>query len=273
MINQSTLKMFQDIESRGTKESEEKLAAINIAAERNAFKQAEENRKAAEAKTQAAANVLAQQQAQYKAGKSAIEAATTKAVTGVEKATTAAQEGLYPWRDAGTDALGQLMEKITAGPGDYTQSPGYEARLAEGQRSIERSAAARGNVLSGAAVKAATRYGQDYATQDYDNFLSRYYESLAPLQGISSQGYGAAQQIGAYGMQGAGQVGNYLTGGAQQVAGLGERSTAAQGQTQLYSGEATAEGKINTSNVLAAQQAAATERDYAYQAWKAGKDF
>lgn len=224
---------------------------ITNRAEEAAEVQAAEVAKAAKDKIIASENVLAQQQVQLAKGTGEIETATA-----------AAQEALNPWREAGTDALGQLTAKIDAGPGDYTQSPGYEARLAEGQRAIERSAAARGNVLSGAAVKAATRYGQDYATTDYDNFLSRYYDSLTPLQNLSGQGYAAANQAGAYGLQ-----------GATQIAQLGESGVNAMGNTQLYGGEAAAEGKINTSNIIAAQQAAANERDYAYQAWKAGKSF
>jgi hypothetical protein len=52
--------------------------------------------------------------------------------------------------------------------------PGYQFRLDEGQKGIERTAAARGGVLSGAAVKAAERFGQDYASNEYGNSFNRY---------------------------------------------------------------------------------------------------
>ncbi|MCK4826846.1 hypothetical protein KA005_64520, partial [bacterium] len=103
-------------------------------------------------------------------------------------ATATARGDLEPWRKAGTDALGQLQTKISAGPGEFEESPGYQFRLGEGQKAIERGAAARGGALSGAAVKAGMRYGQQFATQDYDNFLRRYYESMNPLERMSGQG-------------------------------------------------------------------------------------
>jgi hypothetical protein len=100
---------------------------------------------------------------------------------------------LAPWRTAGsTNALTILTAKTNAGPGEFTKSPGYEFRLAEGTKAINNSAAARGNALSGAAVKALTRYGQDYATNDYQNFLANYYNSLIPYQNLSNTGLTAA---------------------------------------------------------------------------------
>jgi hypothetical protein len=177
-------------------------------------------------------------------------------------AVDAAVEGLNPWREAGITALGELVQKIEAGPGDYTQSPGYAARLAEGQRAIERSAAARGGVLSGGAVKAATRYGQEYATNDYDNFMRRYYESLAPLENLSGVGANASQQQGGYRMQ-----------GAANLSSSGQNAVNQMTNTAIYSGESTASGIMNSANIMAAQLQAQAEKDYAYNAWKRGEDF
>ncbi|MCI0406709.1 MAG: hypothetical protein L0209_11720 [candidate division Zixibacteria bacterium] len=53
------------------------------------------------------------------------------------------------------------------------QTPGYQFRLDEGQKALERSAAARSGVLSGAQLKATERYGQDYATGEFNNLLNR----------------------------------------------------------------------------------------------------
>ena len=49
---------------------------------------------------------------------------------------------------------------------DFQADPGYAFRLSEGQKALERQAAARGGLISGAALKAAQRYGQDAASQD-----------------------------------------------------------------------------------------------------------
>jgi hypothetical protein len=91
----------------------------------------------------------------------------------------------------------QLLNKIQEGPGEFTESPGYQFRLGQGVQALERGAAARGRQLSGAQGKALTRYGQDYASNEYDNFLRRYYASLQPYEGMVDRGMTAAQQIGA----------------------------------------------------------------------------
>ena len=81
----------------------------------------------------------------------------------------AAQE---PWRQAGITALNKLaplMDYQKFGMEQFQQDPGYAFRLAEGQKALERSAAARGGLMSGAALKAATRYGQEMGSQEFQN--------------------------------------------------------------------------------------------------------
>ncbi|RLC34306.1 MAG: hypothetical protein DRZ76_02930 [Candidatus Nealsonbacteria bacterium] len=158
---------------------------------------------------------------------------------------------LGPWRQAGAEVVTDLKTDIAAGPGEYTKSPGYQARLEEGQKAITNRASMFGNVLSGATMKAATRFAQDYATRDYDNFLNRYYRSLQPKQQLAQMGQASAAQVGSQGLQ---------------IADL-------TGQAQQYAGEAAAEGTIGAANILAAQKAAAGERDYGYAAWKTGREF
>ena len=123
---------------------------------------------------------------------------------------------------------GSLLDKIQKGPGEFTKSPGYDFRLSEGVKTRERGASARGNLLSGAEAKELTRYGQDYATNDFDNFLRRYYQSLTPLQSLSGLGQTSA-------VQGA-QMGNVVGGNV--------------GQNYLNAGNARASGYINNANVL-----------------------
>jgi len=178
------------------------------------------------------------------------------------QATKSASNKLNPWRESGLNALGMLDEKLVSGPGEFEASPGYEFRLAEGQKAMERSAAAKGNLLSGKTLKGVTRYGQNYATNDYDNFLKRYYDSLTPLQNQSNVGYTASQQQGTYGMRGAENEVNLRTNSIRDMA-----------TTRLYGGEAGAEGVMNSANIIAAQKTADEERDYAYEAWKRGDSF
>jgi hypothetical protein len=125
-----------------------------------------------------------------------------------------------PWREAGEAALNTLVEKVNAGPGDYTKSPGYDFRTSEGQKAIERSAAAKGGLISGATEKALTKYGQDYATNDYQNYLANYYNSLTPYQSLSGVGQTTASQNAVQGNQVASSVGqNTIAAGNAQATG------------------------------------------------------
>lgn len=131
---------------------------------------------------------------------------------------TALQE---PWRQAGQRALTKLEGAVDYTPFSYnafTADPGYAFRLAEGQKALERSAAARGGLMSGATGKALTRYGQEMGSQEYTNAFNRYQTEraarLQPLQSLAGVGQTSAQQMGQAGMNMAGNVGEALTGGA-----------------------------------------------------------
>ena len=109
---------------------------------------------------------------------------------------------LAPWRSAGEGALGQLTAGTQAGGefnrnftmADFQADPGAEFRRSEGQRGLEASAAARGGILSGGALKAISRYNSDVASQEYGAAYSRFnndtttrYNRLAGLAGIGQQ--------------------------------------------------------------------------------------
>jgi hypothetical protein len=51
--------------------------------------------------------------------------------------------------------------------------PGYQFRMDQGQKTLDNSAASRGMTLSGAAQKALAKYGQDYASGEYNNVYNR----------------------------------------------------------------------------------------------------
>ena len=91
----------------------------------------------------------------------------------------------------------------------FTQDPGYAFRLSEGMKGLERTAAARGGLLSGSTLKAAQRFGQDLASQEYQNAFNRYQTERAaqlnPLQSLAGVGQTSANTLtgvaGAYGAQ------------------------------------------------------------------------
>ena len=131
----------------------------------------------------------------------------------------AAQERMFerqvelqePWRKAGEQALNKLIplsEYQKFGMDQFQADPGYAFRLSEGQKALERSAAARGGLQSGSALKAASRFGQEMGSQEYTNAFNRYQTEraaqLQPLQALAGIGQTAANTVtGAAGTYGA----------------------------------------------------------------------
>lgn len=145
--------------------------------------------------------------------------------------------GYYqPYREAGTRALGTLEERLAAGPGEFEESPGYQFRLGEGIKTMERAASARGGagaLYDPRLYNELQQYGQGYASDEYDKFINRYYQSLTPyqqmVQNVGLPAAGASADL-AYntgiaksnlGMSGATQNALLRTNAAQQTAGLG----------------------------------------------------
>jgi hypothetical protein len=127
-----------------------------------------------------------------------------------------------PWRQAGEVALNKLVPLATEytpfGMQQFQADPGYGFRMSEGMKALERSAAARGGLLSGGMLKGIQRFGQDLGSQEYSNAFNRYQTEraarLQPLQSLAGVGQTTAQQIGEAGMRTAANVGETLTSGA-----------------------------------------------------------
>ena len=122
-----------------------------------------------------------------------------------------------PFYDAGVGALQELAAASRYDPFDmtkFTADPGYAFRLSEGQRGLDRSAAARGGMISGNALRDAARYGQNMGSQEYMNAFNRYQTERAarlnPLQSLAGYGQTAANTLGAAGQTMASNVGNAL---------------------------------------------------------------
>jgi hypothetical protein len=143
-----------------------------------------------------------------------------------------------PYYQAGTNALAQMQGRTNAMPPAFqfrpdqlTTDPGYGFRFSEGLKALERSAAARGGLLSGGTGKALTRYGQEAASQEYGNAFNRglteynalraregeEYNRLAGLAGIGGT---TAQQLTAAGQGYGTQASNLLTGTASNIGNL-----------------------------------------------------
>lgn len=141
-----------------------------------------------------------------------------------------------PYRDTGAKALGSLASMYGVNPDGsridmsdaVRATPGYQFRLNEGTKAIERSAAARGLLGSGATLKALTRYGQDYASDEYNMFTNK----LATLAGVG--------QTATAGTAAAGEA---------AVSGMGA-ARAQAGQAAVNAGNARASSYANTGSAI-----------------------
>jgi hypothetical protein len=151
-----------------------------------------------------------------------------------------------PFYQAGVNALPALVQASNYTPfgqDQFQADAGYAFRLSEGQKALERSAAARGGLISGGALKAATRYGQDMGSQEYTNAFNRYQAErqarLGPLQSLIGMGQTTANTIGAAGAQNATNIGNYGMAGANATA-----------EGYMGAANARASGYMGTANAI-----------------------
>jgi hypothetical protein len=183
-------------------------------------------------------------------------AASTQA--GAARDASAAQERMFerqvelqePFREAGLAGQNRLLELLGLGDNKkakdfgkyasaefgmdkFTADPGYAFRVSEGMKALDRTAAARGGLISGSALRGATRYGQEMGSQEYQNAFNRYQtartNTLNPFQSLA----GVAQSSA-----------NTLTGAAGT---LGQNI----GSNIIGAGNAAAAGQVGSANAIA----------------------
>ena len=165
---------------------------------------------------------------------------------------------MEPFRQGGVAATNRMQELYgiggnqgAAGYGSYAQpfsmadyqaDPGYAFRVQQGQQAIDRSAAANAGLQSGAALKAASRFGQEMGSQEYGNAYNRFLQQrelqLRALQGLASPGASMASQTGQLGVQTGANIANTML-GAGQALGQGIEQ-AGQARASSYMGGASA---------------------------------
>lgn len=145
---------------------------------------------------------------------------------------------LAPWRTTGGAAitkLGSLYGLDGSTPnnsgtgadayGGFFASPDYQFRLDQGKQAIERSAASRGILGSGATLKAENNYAQDTASAEYGNWYNR----LAGLAGmgqsatnttVAAGGQNTSNVINAMGNAGNARASSYLNAGSAINSGI-----------------------------------------------------
>lgn len=137
--------------------------------------------------------------------------------------------------DNSTDpAFGSLMRKFGASDlaSDAVYQSGLQFGLDEGTKGINRQAAAGGSYLSGATLKALTRFGNDYgstkANESYNRFNTDQNSQYNKLAGLSGAGQQATNQVSAAGTNAANQISS----------------------SQLGAGNARASGYVGQANAL-----------------------
>lgn len=153
-----------------------------------------------------------------------------------------------PFRQAGITGQNRYMELLGLGGNtgaqgygkyardfgmsDFQKDPGYDFRLTEGLKALDRQAAARGGLISGKALKAAGRYGQDYASNEYGNAFNRFQinrsNQLNPLASLAGMGQTATGAMS----NAAGQFGRDMYAGMTDI------------------GNAQAAGRMGSANAL-----------------------
>jgi hypothetical protein len=219
------------------------------------------------------------------------------------------RDDLLPYREFGKDALQRLYmlgASDGASPGKYPQytptpaydptanpyspveaytgpteaelraDPGYQFRVSEGQKALERSAAGKGLLLSGGQLKDLTRFGQDMGAQEYGAAYARgyaknqdlYTRNLATNELQYGRGYQQnadlyGRNLEAYqthyntflglrknqygelaGLAGAGQ------GAVNTLGSLGQQTGQQLAQTTIGAGNARAAGAVGTANAI-----------------------
>jgi hypothetical protein len=135
--------------------------------------------------------------------------AANRAAQMQQEEATRARAALSPWVAAGGGAIGKVTNLLGLGTlktnggnyntygldpagaketqqqalADFETSPGYQFRMDEGSKALDRSAASRGLLRSGAQQKAITAFGQGIASEEYGNYM----DNLLAVSGLGGQ--------------------------------------------------------------------------------------
>ena len=167
-----------------------------------------------------------------------------------------------PYRQAGTDSLSQLAG--LSGEGGYFNTdfkpdafnfqadPGYAFRQAEGQTGLERSAAARGGLLSGATLKATDQYNQDYASNEYgrafDRFRGTQNDAYNRFQTDRTNRFNRLSSLAGIGQTANNQVGAAGSNFANQTQAAGQNAANSIGASNINAGNNISANQLGIGN-------------------------
>lgn len=203
--------------------------------------------KAADAQTAAADKANATSQAQYDQTR-----ADQLALLAQQRTDQA------PWREAGAGALGQLTNGTAPG-GQFTQTyqrtpfeadPGYQFRVSEGEKGIQRAASSQGGMYSGATLKALARFNGDSASQEYANYDTRQNNAFNQFQSNQNTQVNRLQSLAGIGQSATNQVQAAGTAANSTIANAAMNNSNNIGNNQIGAGNARASGYVGGANAV-----------------------
>lgn len=175
----------------------------------------------------------------YSANKAAKsqQAATNSAIGEQQRQYDLTREDFAPYRETGVNALRQLAGDIDKPltSAEVMSEPGYQFGLQQGQQAIDRRIAASGGRVSGQAIKAAGRFGTDYATVGYGAAYQRRQDRLNRLAALAGVGQTATGASAAAGQGSANAISGLISsqGDARAASQLSQGNTWASAGNQL----------------------------------------
>ena len=166
-----------------------------------------------------------------------------------------------PYLAAGTGAVNRLGAGVGYGgefgaarPFDFQYNPntdpGYAFRFSEGMKALDRSAAARGGLLSGPTLRGATRFGQDLATGSRQNAFNEYLTGFNANTGERNALYNRLAGVAGTGQTATGQIGAQGTNMASNIGNLNMTSAANTGNAAMAAANARNSAFSGAANVL-----------------------
>lgn len=185
--------------------------------------------------------------------------ASQVAADGVNTSVRQANELYNPYLANGANASTTLSEMFAPGgegnktftSADMEADSGYQFRIDKAVQALQRSAAARGGVMGGAALKSLNREVQGVASSEYDAAFNRFRtgqnDRFTKLSTLAGQGLTAshaagsnltrgAEVVGNYGVTGEKVAGDYRVGAQTYASNAGIESANVQGRNSMNAG-------------------------------------
>ena len=209
----------------------------------------------------------AQERGAKRAGEVELEA-QDRALTAVREMFDISREDLAPYRETGELALQDLDALIRGGEfaaepafefdytlADFEADPGYQFRLSEGLKAIERSGAARGLALSGRQLKDLQRFGQGLASEEFGRAYGREYQEAFNEYITGREGrnlrFNRLASLAGLGQTSSTTSANLAAQTGAQQAGIISSTGARLSDLQLQAANARASGYIGPANAYA----------------------